>query len=930
MEKKHSIEKIMSKVQTDGCLAVILAEKNSMLHIAEFVEYCEIANIKPVIGVELNIEICKIKGTVILLAKDWTGYQEICRLFSDAHNSIDSEENPVISIESMNQILSERNSQSRHMIIIDKKNDGIIENGLLRNKMIKKELRGLRKELKGLPSPDGESWKSAVGEANRLQEEDAITRKSLKQVSVSDDYQIGFLKKKLKIIESEKKKNRVIISRIERGIKEREKISGLIEEKKALLNEDSQESIKKICSLLSDVGEIYVEISDPDKKKDLVDFAVNNNISPVCTNDIKNTDGVSYIPKQTDKNIEEIINRCNFTYQSVDWTIKDQDEKLQEILNANIEFLKMKGKDWTEAHVIRMEEEIGKLRVTKSEGYFLTVYDILKMVKLVGLNEESDFDRNSSTFFWEYNKNIDFYPSESFYPGLLISYILGITDNDPVEKDLLCDIANDVCFMDGIRHPRFMIQSDISCALYDRIKQQYGERAVSRTISAENDDTSECINQDTIVIGLPDIRKYVPVFRNAESLDWIVQCRRNDADHMGLFCIELIKEDYLCICRDCIQSAEKKIIWNEIPYDLKIFEKIISEGCLNFIYACEDMDIQNKIKQFHFRNIADLGSILPEENWYKVNENPLYEEYKGKEKYRKIGDFYRGMLVYKMAYLKYHYPMSYVTAYINCFPYKAKSVKYYPVCKDIVFMNPDINLSKEESYIEHENVRLGFNQVSSLRDIISAILKERIENGFFSSVEDFKQRLDLSEESVEELKDIGLFRNIGGPFAKNDTMGVETNQEKYEIQKPIFEEKEDQVILEGILLKVEEKVSKDGNMMATVRIGASTGEFNAVFFSKSYEAYSSLLKVDTEIRLYGKYVYDKYGMTFSVKEAYPISDDTYYILSQDYKEELFIPFRKKCGCQLYLMNDTGKLVNTEAYYSSEISSISGVRVIPKI
>lgn len=129
---------------------------------------------------------------------------------------------------------------------------------------------------------------------------------------------------------------------------------------------------------------------------------------------------------------------------------------------------------------------------------------------------------------------------------------------------------------------------------------------------------------------------------------------------------------------------------------------------------------------------------------------------------------------------------------------------------------------------------------------------------------------------------------------------------------------------------VEEKVSKDGNMMATVRIGASTGEFNAVFFSKSYEAYSSLLKVDTEICLYGKYVYDKYGMTFSVKEAYPISDDTYYILSQDYKEELFIPFRKKCGCQLYLMNDTGKLVNTEAYYSSEISSISGVRVIPKI
>lgn len=930
MGKKYSIDKIMSKAQTDGCGALILAEKNSMLHISEFVKYCERANIKPVIGVELNIEICKIKGSVVLLAKDWTGYQEICRLFSDAHNTIDFENNPVISAESINQILSERNGQSRHMIIIDKSNDGIIENGLLRNKMIEKDIRRLRKELKGLPSPNGESWKNAVGEANRLQEEDAIIRKALKQISVSDDYQIGFLKKKLKTVEAEKKKNRVIISRIERGISEREKISELIEEKKTLLNEDSQESVKKICGLLSAAGEIYIEISDPDKKKDLVDFAVNEKVPFVCTKDVKNINGVSCIPNQTNKDIEEIVNRCNFTYQSVDWTVMDQDERLRGLINDNIIFLKKKGKDWTEAHNIRMEEEIDKLRVTKTEGYFLTVYDILKTVRLVGLDEESGFDRDSSALLWECNKNVDFYPSESFYPGLLISYILGITDNDPVEKDLLCDISNDVCFRDGIRHPRFMIPSDISGTLYNRIKQRYGESAVSRIISTESDDISEFVKQDTIVIGLPDIRKYVPVFQNAESSDRIAQCRRNDVDHIGLFCIELIKEEYLCVCRDCIQSADKRIIWNGIPCDMDNFEKIISKGYLNFIYACEDMDVQNKIKQFHFRNMADFGSILSEGDWYKVNENPLYEEYKGKEKYRKIGAFYRGILVYKMAYLKYHYPVFYVTAYINRFPNKAKSAKYDPACKDVVFMNPDINLSKEESYIEHGNVRLGFKQIGRLRSIASAILKERVENGFFLSVEDFKRRLDLSEEAVEGLKDTGLFRNIGGPFAKNDTMGVEANQVRNEIQKPVFEEKEDQAILEGILLKVEEKVSKDGNMMATVKIGTSTGEFNAVFFSKSYEAYSSLLKVDAAIRLYGKYIYDKYGMTFSVKEAYPISDDMYYILSQDYKEELFIPFRRKCGCQLYLMNDTGKLVNTEAYYSSEISSICGVRVIPKI
>jgi len=103
-----------------------------------------------------------------------------------------------------------------------------------------------------------------------------------------------------------------------------------------------------------------------------------------------------------------------------------------------------------------------------------------------------------------------------------------------------------------------------------------------------------------------------------------------------------------------------------------------------------------------------------------------------------------------------------------------------------------------------------------------------------------------------------------------------------------------------------------------------------MFFAKAYEKYAGLLKADAELRLYGEYVQDRYGNTFSVKEAYPVSDDVYYISAKVYEEAVFYPFRRRCGCQLFLMEPSGRLVNTGCFYSSRIADVQGVRMIPKI
>ena len=174
-----------------------------------------------------------------------------------------------------------------------------------------------------------------------------------------------------------------------------------------------------------------------------------------------------------------------------------------------------------------------------------------------------------------------------------------------------------------------------------------------------------------------------------------------------------------------------------------------------------------------------------------------------------------------------------------------------------------------------------------IRKAVENILQERRE-GFFLSADDLMNRVKLSDREAECLNDAGVFQNIGGPVSDRSVPVVE---------EPPEEPDKDLIPMEGVVLKTEEKISKDGSMIASVRMGTSSGEVYAMFFAK---------------------------------EAYPVSDDVYYISAKVYEEAVFYPFRRRCGCQLFLMEPSGRLVNTGCFYSSRIADIQGVRMIPKI
>ena len=433
---------------------------------------------------------------------------------------------------------------------------------------------------------------------------------SLKQVPASDSYQLDFLNKKAKEIESRKRKAKDILSGIEKGIKEREKLTVLLETKSSLLEEDVTVLFREAYDALSVYGDIYIETDE--KGRALCQIAESDSLP--CIREIRETDGIKYIPG-TAADVLDIIDQCSFRYEPEDWTVG---RSAEEEIKTGIARLKAGGCAWTSLYDTRLEAEIEMLRKTDTEGYFLTVYDILRHAE-------------------------EYYPSDPFYPGLLVSYVLGITDIDPICNDILTKLSEET-FVAGIHHPRFMIRPELSDSLYKKIREKY---AVSR------------ISKDTIVIGYPDIRDYVPVCRDR------IQCDRDEAEKMGLFCMDLEEQEYLSIFKDCISSIQDP----GIPIDPEVFKNVIAKGHL---------------------------------------------------------------------------------------------------------------------------------------------------------------------------------------------------------------------------------------------------------------------KADAELRLYGEYIQDRYGNTFSVKEAYPVSDDVYYISAKVYEEAVLDPFRRRCGCQLFLMEPSGRLVNTGCLYSSRIADVQGVRMIPKI
>ncbi len=124
-------------------------------------------------------------------------------------------------------------------------------------------------------------------------------------------------------------------------------------------------------------------------------------------------------------------------------------------------------------------------------------------------------------------------------------------------------------------------------------------------------------------------------------------------------------------------------------------------------------------------------------------------------------------VAYQTAYLKCHYPVEYLSALLSSVSDNKDQTQLYIEEANrygIKVLPPDINKSFLEYSPDGDNIRFGMAAIKGVGEpVCESVIKEREENGDFTSIFDFCKRVDakyVNKKSLEGLIKAGAFSNI--------------------------------------------------------------------------------------------------------------------------------------------------------------------------
>ena len=125
---------------------------------------------------------------------------------------------------------------------------------------------------------------------------------------------------------------------------------------------------------------------------------------------------------------------------------------------------------------------------------------------------------------------------------------------------------------------------------------------------------------------------------------------------------------------------------------------------------------------------------------------------------------------YQTGWLKCHYTAEFMAANLSCNLSKMDEIKKIMAdCKahHIKVLNPDINESQSHFTVNSKgDIRFGFGGIKGFGDnVVKAVLKEREENGLFTDIYDFVERMHsfINRRMFENLLYSGAFDSFGYP-----------------------------------------------------------------------------------------------------------------------------------------------------------------------
>mgnify|MGYP003302149288 CR=1 FL=1 len=151
-----SVEDIIKKAVSINANSVALTDNNTMTGSIDFYFKCLNNNINPIMGCELRVldKELDYKANVVLLAKNYEGYQDICKAIYKANEVLmDGATEIYISFNNLSSIISNGN-----VIVLSGGSNGILGSIFYNNIVLGREINVLKKELQSYESPYDEAY----------------------------------------------------------------------------------------------------------------------------------------------------------------------------------------------------------------------------------------------------------------------------------------------------------------------------------------------------------------------------------------------------------------------------------------------------------------------------------------------------------------------------------------------------------------------------------------------------------------------------------------------------------------------------------------------------------------------------------------------------------------------------------------------------
>ena len=152
------------------------------------------------------------------------------------------------------------------------------------------------------------------------------------------------------------------------------------------------------------------------------------------------------------------------------------------------------------------------------------------------------------------------------------------------------------------------------------------------------------------------------------------------------------------------------------------------------------------------------------------------------------------VVAYQTAYLKYYYPKEFFAALMtSVMDNVGKVSEYILTCRQmgIRILPPDINEGQSGFSVSGDAIRYGLSAIKSIgRNVVDEIIRERQNNGLFTSIDDFVERMggrEVNKRTLENFIKAGAMDSLPGNRRQKTMIAPELLDRKNKDRKNVLE-----------------------------------------------------------------------------------------------------------------------------------------------